>query len=298
MTGTPGATPDFRNLSDADLAAMQAAEGDRIAVRRGTAWRSTFPGFFQPARLTAPLRLTDIGRPTLLCWGVRAALAPSDAADANATMPVYLLETPAGFAEGVLSRNRRSDLRRCRRLLTFRALHDTSLLDRQGHRVFMSAVRRLGYWRPMSEKAYRDRVARRMRHGHRLVVAGLLDGELAGYLDAYAAEGVLFPEEIFIATDALRTGIGTGLYVEVLARATAESGIREVCNGLHTPEDPDLCRFKESLGFHMVHLPARTRIPAPIRAWIRASRPATYYRLTGQVADGAGRAHAGQEAGP
>lgn len=282
----PVANPAVRNLSDAELAAMQLAEGDRVAVRGVTAWRSTFPGFYQPARLTARLRIADVGRPTPACWGVRAALAEADAAAANGTMPLYLLDTPDGFGEEVLSRNRRSDLRRCRRLVTFHTLRDSSLLDEQGHGVFMSAVERLGYWRPLSATAYRARVARRMAHGSRLVVAGLIDGRLAGYLDAYAAEGTLFPEEIYLATDALRTGIGTGLYVAILEHATVAAGIREVCNGLHTPEDPDLCRFKESLGFHVVQLPAAVRIPAPIGTWIRARRPATYYRLTGRSTGG------------
>jgi hypothetical protein len=90
-------------------------------------------------------------------------------------------------------------------------------------------------------------------------------------------------EEIFVATDALRTGIGTGLYVETIVAGMRSGAVREVCNGLHTPEDPDLCHFKEGLGFRLAHLPARSVIPAPIRAFIRARRPATYYRLTGEM---------------
>jgi hypothetical protein len=95
---------------------------------------------------------------------------------------------------------------------------------------------------------------------------------------------VLHLDEIFIATDALRTGIGTGLYVETIETGARELAIRDVCNGLHRPEDPNLCRFKEGLGFRVVHVPARAVIPPPIRAYLRARRPATYYRLTGDGA--------------
>ena len=55
-----------------------------------------------------------------------------------------------------------------------------------------------------------------------------------------------------------------------------------MCNGLPRPEDANLCRFKEGLGFRVVALPARATMPAPIRAWLRSHRPATYYRLTGE----------------
>jgi GNAT superfamily N-acetyltransferase len=163
-----------------------------------------------------------------------------------------------------------------------RRLTDPGLLLTQGHAVFMSALHRLGHWRALSELEYRQRVSRRAAHGRRLVVAGLVDGRLRGYLDCYAVDGVLHTEEIFVASDALRTGIGTGLYVEAMRTAARSGHLIAVCNGLHRPEDANLCRFKEGLGFRVVKLPARSVIPPPIRAFLRARRPATYYRLTGE----------------
>jgi hypothetical protein len=267
-------------MTEADVAWMRAEEGDTVVQHDGRHWRTTFPGFYQPVHLLARLRAAEITRPALLCWGCRAALVEEDAHLANGSLPIYLMADLGHFGEGVLNRNRRSDLRRCRRQVELRRLRDASLLVEQGHAVFMSAVRRLGYWRPQTEDQYRRRVDQRAGHGRRLIIAGLVDGRLAGYLDSFAVDGVLYPEEIFVATDALRTGIGTGLYVESIETAR-QAGLRVACNGLHTPEDADLCRFKEGLGFRLVHLPARTVIPAPIRAYIRARRPATHYRLTG-----------------
>ena len=149
--------------------------------------------------------------------------------------------------------------------------------------MFLSAVHRLGYWKPLTEAEYRRRVERRFAHGRRQIVAGLVDGRLAGYLDAFAVDSILYPEQIFVATDALRTGIGTGLYMATIETALRSGAIREVCNGLHTPEDLNLCHFKESLGFRVVRVPARSVIPAPILATLRDRRPATYYRLTGET---------------
>lgn len=268
-------------MTEAELAAMRACEGDRVVSHGGCHWRSPYPGFYQPIHLLARMRAAEIGQPTRLCWGFRVALREEDAHLANASVPVHLLTDVARFDEGLLSRNRMSDLRRCRRQVDFRRIETPALLLQRGYEVFTSAVRRLRHRRHLSELGYRQRVRRRVRHGKRFLIAGFVDGALRGYLDSYAVNGVLYLDEIFVATDALRTGIGTGLYVETLVAAARNGAIRDVCNGLHRPEDPNLCRFKQSLGFRRVPLPARAVIPPPIRAYLRARRPATYYRLTG-----------------
>ena len=268
-------------MTGVELAAMRAEEGDAVVLRQGCHWRTAYPGFYQPIDLLARMRAADVSRPARLCWGFRAALGETDVHLANASLPVHLLFDAQRFDEGMLSRNRRSDLRRSRRLVAFRRLDTPALLLEQGYEVFSSAVRRLGYRRPLSQAQYRRRVERRARHGRRMYIAGLVEGKLRGYLDSYAVDGVLHTDEIFIATDAMRTGIGTGLYVETILAALRGGPIRQVCNGLHRPEDPNLCRFKESVGFRVVQLPARALIPPPIRVYLRARRPATYYRLTG-----------------
>jgi len=268
-------------MTEAALAALHAREGHAVVVRQGCHWRSAYPGFYQPVHLLARIRAAEVRQPARLCWGFRAALSEEDAQLANASLPVHLLSDVQRFDEGLLDRNRRSDLRRFRRQVDVRRLETPTLLLQQGYAVFRSAERRLGYWKPLTDLEYRDRVKRRNEHGRRLLIAALVKGTLCGYLDSYAIDGVLYTDEIFIATDALRTGIGTGLYVEAFLAAARDGTIRAVCNGLHRPEHPNLGRFKEGLGFRVVHVPARAVIPAPIRAYLRARRPATYYRLTG-----------------
>lgn len=284
--GLPGVSPDagLTVMNVAELAAMRSAEGEAIVWRDGCHWRSSYPGFYQPIHLLARMRAADARPPARMCWGFRAALRDEDSHLANASLPVHLLTDLEHFDEERLSRNRRSDLRRCLRQVELRRLTSPGLLLEQGHEVFMSALRRLGHWRALTAPEYRARAKRRLGHGRRLIVVGLIGGILRGYLDAFAVDGVLHLEEIFVASDALRTGIGTGLYVQTF-REAAGSGIRVACNGLHRPEDPNLCHFKEGLGFNVVQLPARAMIPAPIRAYLRARRPATWYRLAGAGAE-------------
>ena len=110
---------------------------------------------------------------------------------------------------------------------------------------------------------------------------GFVDGVLGGYQEAYVVERVLYLRELIVATDALKTGISTGLYVDTIELGLRSGAARDVCLGLDTPERPGLTRFKTSLGFPVVHLPARSSIPRPMAALIRARRPWAYYRLVG-----------------
>jgi hypothetical protein len=268
-------------VSEAELAAMRAGEGDAVFLRRGCWWRSAYPGFYQPVDLLTRVRAADVRQPMRACWGFRAALRDEDTALANASIPVHVLPDLPHFDLARLSRNRRSDLRKCRRRVEIRRLETHALLLEQGYAVFRSAVERLGRCRPLTEREYRQRLLRRAAHGHRLFIAGFIDGKLCGYLDSHATSGVLHTDEIFVATGALRSGVGTGLYVETLLAAACDPELGAVCNGVHRPEAPALCHFKASLGFRVVHLPARVAIAAPMRRYLRARRPATYYRLTG-----------------
>ncbi len=277
-----GDKADLVTLTEAELAAIRAAEGKRILHRNGVYWRSTCPGFYQRVHPLSRARASEATRPSPLCWGYRVALADEDRGEANAAIPLYLLADVNGFAQG-LSRNRKGDLRKCRRLVEFRVLRDPSLLLEQGHRVFTSATEGLGFWKPMTEVEYRRCVQDSFTRGRPQVVAGLLDGCLAGYLLACAVEGILYLEHIFVCTEARRTGIGTGLYVVSIENALRSGRVHEICNSFHTPDIPSLCHFKESLGFVLADVPARLVIPAPVLALVRRRRPGTYYRLTGRL---------------
>jgi hypothetical protein len=167
-------------------------------------------------------------------------------------------------------------------LVEFRRVRDPGLLVDQGYEVFMSAQRRVNYyWPHLAEVEYHKRMEQRVQDARRLIVAGLVDGKLGGYLESYAVDDILYARELFVATDVMRTGIGTGLYVETIETGIRAGTIRAVCLGLHTPERKGITTFKEGLACPIVDVPARSAIPAPIGAYIKARRPAVHYRLTG-----------------
>jgi hypothetical protein len=237
------------------------------------------------------MRAAEVRRPTRFCWGFRAALAEEDAHLANAVLPVHLLDDVPHFDERRLSRNRKGDLRRCEGRVEVQRVTSPELLLERGYEPFRSAQRRLGYSRALSEAQYRARVLRRT-DWRRLIFAGLIGGILGGYLDSYVIQGVLYLEELFVATEAMRSGIGTGLYVAAIRAAVRSGSIHTIYNGIHRPERPSLTHFKEGLGFRVVRLPALATIRAPLRAYLKRRRPLAYYRLTGDATVLAGAAGA------
>jgi Acetyltransferase (GNAT) family len=288
-----GALPDhgLTVMTEAEFASMRVQEGATVVQRDGRYWEAPFPGFYQPIHWLARFRAAAARRPALFCWGYRAALTDADARVANGSVPVHLLTNLEHFPERVLNRNRLRDLRKCRRQVELRRVRDPSLLVEQGYGIFMSAQLRVPFGRVVTQEAYQRRIGRRASNPLRVFVAGLVDGRLAGYLESYAVDGVLYLHELYIATEFLRTGIGTGLYVETIEIGARAGTIDEVCSGIHTPERPGITALKDSLGFTVVQVPARVAMPAPIGAYIKARHPLTYYRLVGVKPAAVAEAH-------
>jgi hypothetical protein len=205
----------------------------------------------------------------------------ADAGLASGSIPVHLLSDLEAFSETDLSRNRRANLRKCRETVEFARLRDSSLLAEQGYAVFQSAMRRVAYWRPLTELEYGSKMRRRAADDRWFIIAGLVKGRLGGYMETYAVDGVLYLQELIVGTEVLDTGVSTGLYVEAIQAGIRSGRIGDVCSGLHTPENEGLCSFKKGLKFQVVHVPAISVIPRPIGAFIRGRKPAVYYRLTG-----------------
>ena len=259
---------------------MIEEEGVRVIEHDGRYWVVS-RGFCQPIHWLARFRAAELRRPARTCWGYRAALVEEDAHFANGAIPLHLLTDAHQFTEGGMVEFRRRDLRKSRREVEFRRLRDPSLLLEQGWGVFSSAQLRVPFGRPLTREGYQRKVERRASDPRRVFVAGLIDGKLAGYAEAYAVEGVLYTHELFVATEFVQTGIATGLYVETMQVGRRAGTIREICNGIDLPERPGIRAFKNSLGSVLVQVPARVSIPAPLGAYVEARRPLAYYRLTG-----------------
>jgi hypothetical protein len=276
----PGA--ELTVMTEAGFAAMRVEEGARVVERNGRFWGETFSGWYQPIHQIATFRPSEINRPTWRCWGYRAALTPDDAHMANGSIPVSLMTDVRGFTEGVFDRNRTRDLRTCRQEVEIRRVFDPDIFVREGWAVFMSAKKRVDPGGTMDESDYRTMMTKRAPDPRRLIFAGFRDGKLAGYLESYAVDGILYGRDLYVATEHMGTGIGTGLYLETIRSGVRTSAIDQICLGPVLLDRPGLTAFKRTLGFSTVAVPARISLPAPFGAFIRWRRPAVHYRLTGQ----------------
>lgn len=269
----------LRSMPERAWAELLRQEGARVISHRGRYWEEVPRGFYQPVHWLARLNVEEATRPRALLWGFRAALNESEA---NGSVPVYLLSDVQGYDMQSFSSNRRNHLRRCRKRVELVQLSGPALLEAQGHAVVASALERTEHETLPSKEAYIKSVTKRPFDEYRLVLAGLIEGKLGGYLDGYAVDGTAYIEQVYIATSALSTYLGTGLVYDFVQACRRSGEIREVVYGLHSREDEALGVFKEGMGFSVVQVPAKVQVQPLVARMLRWRYPHKYYRLTGR----------------
>lgn len=272
----------FSVLTEKELAERKRAEGVRVVEHAGHYWeQSGAPGFFQPVHLLARLTPEEATRPTPFSWGYRAALAPDCAGAANGTVPIVRLENLKDYDFNSLSSNRRTKIRKCQRVASLVQLTGPELLLEQGYEVVIDALSRTRHKDPPSREDYVAEVKQYFRIGHWLILAGMIDGKLGGYVDGYAVDGVAYGCNAYYATWALPTNISTSLVFEFAQVCRRLGTVNTLVNGLHARENAQLSQFKDDMGFVVEHIPIKWEMNVLARSFIRWRRPHAYYRLTG-----------------
>jgi hypothetical protein len=276
------------SLTEETFARWQAERGVRVFAHRGRWWKQTRRGFYEPVHWMARLTADEATAPARLRWGYRATLREELAGTANGSIPLFWLPNLASYDEGSLTSNRRNQLRRCRKRVQLVQLTGLDLLREQGHQVLASSLARTAYRAVPTRQEYVREMAADVHRGRRLVLAGLIDGRLGGYLIGSAVDGTAYLDDVAIATEALSSYIGIGLHFE-FAQACRRSGITMLVHGLHSREDGPLCTFKEGIGFAVKQVPATVHIHPLMRRFLRRRYPDKYYRLTGSPGPPAAR---------
>lgn len=266
-------------VTEAEMGAHLARHGTRVVEHRGRLWAPTRPGFYRPVHLLARLSVKEATLPTRFAWGFQACLADDDARDADAALPVHLVTDLDALDESRLSKSRRRSLRKAREHVRFVELTGAELLLREGYEVLCSAHERSGAGRLPSRSEFEAQVSRLGDPAHGIVLAGLVDGRLAGYTSGHAVDGTAYARDV--ASWALDTGISAGLTYEFFYACRRNEAVREVVDGLHAREDEGLCRYKEMAGIPLRRIPARLWMVPGAAEFIRRRDPHIYYRLSG-----------------
>jgi Acetyltransferase (GNAT) domain len=277
----PAAEAVVRSLSETELTAWRRDRGERVVERKGRHWRMSRPGFWEPVHWLARIPAAEARRPTP-CLGFRAVIRDEDSAAATGALSAHVLAPVGDWGPHRLSRNRRYRLGKASRAVELVELTGPALLAEQGHDVAVSSLTRTGAAAVPSREAYvaglaRDDVGERLTF-----LAGLVDGRLAGYLGGWAVDGTAYFQRLHIRTEALATQVGTALVFAFVEACQRGGDVREVVNGLHSPEDETLTAYKERIGFPVRRFPARVWfVPGALPA-LRRLRPHVAYRLTGR----------------
>lgn len=270
-------------MTEGQWADVLRRQGEHVVYHRGRYWREPVRGFYEPVHSLAALTDEEATRPRLACWGFRTRLEEASVGRANGMMPLHVCADVAGYGEQTLSPGRRNHLRRCRKRINIVQLKDAQILHDQGRDVLLSAIGRTEYGHAPRVHEYSASAQRLVEDPHIVVLAGLVDDRLAGYLTGYAVGGAAYIQSVVLATEFLNTYIGTGLPFEFVQMCRRAETIRQVIYGLHSVEDPPLCTFKMGMGFPPVSVPTRCSLHPIMSALLRYRYPHKFYRLTGHL---------------
>lgn len=286
-------TPGIRDASEAVPVPMTEAAmalqlrraGHRVIQHRGRWWLRSARTYCQPVHSLARLSAHEASAPHPICWAYRAALAEADEDRANGSFPAHLLADVQAYDASALSSNRRYHLRRSQRLVQFVQVVSPEIMGAQGYEVFVSAQQRTKnpYRTLGSREAYLAEVAGWFGSDSKILLAGLIDGRMGGYIAGHVVDRTAYVDIVDVATESLQTHISTGLHHEFIQACRRAPQIREIMHSPHEPEDPALGVFKAGIGFPVVHVPSRVRLVPPLGQLIRRRHPFKYYRLTGKV---------------
>jgi hypothetical protein len=226
------------------------------------------------------MRAAQAVRPALFCWGYRTTLAEADAAMANGMMPVNLLQDISQYDYERLRHNCRYDLRKSRKVVTVIELTGPWLLQAEGYEVMRSAWVRWGNSFLPTKDAYLANVVQTYTT-RSMILSGIVDGKLGGYLVGCAVGSTAYIDLIYLATEYLTTQIGTALVFDFVQICRRSKRIREVVYGQHSRENRNLVAFKEHMGFPVIYIPSIVHINPIMAKILKRYKAHIYYRLTG-----------------
>jgi hypothetical protein len=269
------------SLTEQEHATWLAERGRKVICNKGRYWLETYPGFYSATHSMAKMSAQEATRPSTFCWGFRTSLNDMDAEKANGSIPLHLLTDIDNYTLQTRSPRCRNKLRNLRKQVRIVELNKSDLLLNQGYDVLCSAHARNGYGSLSKRSEYQKDIEKYYDAGHGLVIGGLVDGNLGGYLTSYAVGTTAYVDEVFLDTQYLRTNISLGLFFEWMQICRRSKPIRQVVHGLHAREATGLCRHKEELGLSVVQVPTRIWFAPLTNRIVKQLRPHAYYRLTG-----------------
>jgi hypothetical protein len=280
VEATTGLKSILHPLTEAEHARYLERGGEKIVRHGDRFWRCQSSGFYYPTHELARLSREEAVRPASLCWGFRTSLREEDAAYSTGTLPIHILSDLPGYGIRSLEQKRRTSVRKFWKMVEVVELTSPDLLRDQAYEIVVSDYARHRYGKLPNREEYMETIGR-FFEWNLVVLAGLVDGKLGGFIVGLRVGSTAYIEEIRVHSDMMHTNMASGLVFELVQVCKRSPGLQEVAYALHVRENESLSYFKEDMGFPVKQIPSLCWFVPFAEKIISRKRPHTYYRFYG-----------------
>lgn len=258
------------------FAHLERATGAHVIYHGGVWWRRIKPFYSRPLHLLCTFS-ADTGGPPFFYRAVGYDHAVPDAGEANAFLPLMLLQDISGYDLKLLSAAKRNQIRQGLRQVEVRRLDDIRELVEQGPEINRSNLTRWGGDRRgyLDERMWRQTIERTHALGARETWGAYVNGRLVAYLRAYVLDGTVYITQRRSHTEYLRYRPNDALTHTVIMDWQARSEVKNVIYGLESKKQ-SLTNYKKEFGFEVVKLPIYRWINPVVRYLAKFTRYAQY----------------------
>lgn len=256
------------------FARLEVARGGRIYFHDGIWWERIKPFYSWPLQM---LKAFPRGarRPLFLHSAVGYEHAVPDPQEANAALPVMLLEDVGRYSLGCLSAKKRNQVRRGLEKIRVQRLCEIRDLVEHGIKINRSALARQewggdrsGY---LDEQQWCEGIERAHVLGVRESWGAYCSGKLVAYLRAYVLEDTAYITQAMSHTEYLGYYPNDALLHQFLMDCKARPGVKGVFFGLSCAK-PSLNEYKMRFGFEVVRIPIYRWLNPLVRRLARFTR--------------------------
>ena len=260
---------------------------------KGRFWRPADASkglIYIPVNPLAVIKPEEAGFPVAASLGYRATV---DGAESNAVSHVHVMRELDSFGiDKIPNKYMRRDLRAVIRDPKVRVYMPTpenpGLLIEQAAQLHASssAVQEYSPFGRHTREAFEAGLdASGFNSGNLLILAGLVEGKLAGYVTGLAVGDTAIAEMLVVGDSYKSTNVGTRLMYAFIEACQRTEGVDQIYNWRVEPSKPGISQYKERLGFPATAVPAtvvlRPGLDGVFKA-VRKFKPEIYKKLYGQ----------------
>lgn len=258
------------------FARLETAAGAKVTRHDGIWWERIKPFYSRPLHLLRAFPY-DTGKPPFSYRFVGYEHAVPDEREANAFLPLMLLQDISGYDIERLPPAKRNKIRQGLKHVEVRRLDDIQDLIEQGPEINRSNLARWGGDRRgyLDESLWKRVLERTHALGVRETWGAYVKGRLVAYMRAYVIEETAYDTQRRSHSEYLQYRPNDILLHTFLMSCKVRPEIRRVLSGLESAQQ-SLTEYKKAFGFEAVKLPIYRRMNPVVRYIVQFTRYRRY----------------------